>query len=150
MAAKRAIARDDILDIGDYGAQRKALTPELADYKVNRRIAVGPGLPGTALPFPPATPLLLAAAFPFAKGSLRIRARLAGPARFGPRIGSPAVPGRGSGPRKAACRGDGGGPVHGFRAAWARMADPDGPSRNGPRLRQRPDPAATAGPGGWP
>ncbi len=42
MPAKRAIAREDILDIGEYGAQRRALKRELADYKVNRRIAVGP------------------------------------------------------------------------------------------------------------
>ena len=42
MEKKRAITRDDILDIGDYAARRKALKREIADYKANRRVAVGP------------------------------------------------------------------------------------------------------------
>lgn len=42
MAAKRALARADILPMEEYGARRAELKRELAAHKRDRRVAVGP------------------------------------------------------------------------------------------------------------
>lgn len=65
---------------------RLRTTPRRAIWLVTGLIAFGCGLAGVVLPLVPTTPLMLLAAFAFARSSPRLHRWLVGHRRFGPMI----------------------------------------------------------------